>query len=258
MSTVTAVPQRHVEHCMGTVFSIDVRAPGVARTSIEDVLKWLHRVDAMFSTYRHDSQISRLGRGEVDVADCAPEVGEVLARCAELHEETGGYFDANFGGGLDPSGYVKGWAIERASALLAAAGSINHCVNGGGDVQCLGIPSAERDWQVGIAHPLRPGQLIATVTAHNSAVATSGTAERGRHITDPHASGAPNPLASVTVVGRRLATVDAYATAAFAMGARAEEWLAAKGVRALLVGTDGRTAATGPVLPWQPNDDVSG
>jgi thiamine biosynthesis lipoprotein len=244
----TASPSglRHVEHCMGTVFSIDVRTPGADAAVIEEVVTWLHRVDRIFSTYRDTSDISRLGRGDIDIDDCAPEVREVLARCAELRDETDGYFDCRSDGVLDPSGYVKGWAIQRASGLLTAAGAGDHCVNGGGDVQCAGSAGPDRSWQVGIAHPLRPGTTIATVAGSDLAVATSGTAERGRHIIDPHSGERPDRFVGITVVGRRISDVDAYATAAFAMGDGAAAWLTAKGFSALLVRRDGtvvRTAA---------------
>ena len=210
---------------MGTVFSVDVRAPGCDPAAVEDVIRWLHWVDATFSTYRADSQISRLARHEVDVDACAPEVAEILTRCRHLEAETAGYFSAYAGGDLDPSGLVKGWAIQRASEMLRAAGSGNHCVNGGGDVQCAGSPSDGEPWRIGIADPRRPGRLAAVVSGTDIAVATSGTAERGRHIIDPHDGGRPSALAAVTVIGRDLALADAYATAAFAMGDRALDWM---------------------------------
>ena len=233
-------PIRRVEHCMGTVFSIDVRSPGCVPGAVDDVVAWLHQVDATFSTYRADSVISRLARGELSESDCAPEVREILGRCRTLEHDTDGYFSLYAGGTLDPSGLVKGWAIQRASELLTAAGSRNHCVNGGGDVQCTGTRSAEELWRIGIADPLRPGEVAAVVTGGDLAVATSGSAERGNHIVDPHDGSTPTALASVTVVGRELATADAYATAAFAMGPAASSWLdSLDGYRAFVVYRDG-------------------
>ena len=49
-----------VEQCMGTVFSVDVRDPGDWSDAIADVVNWLHDMDGVFSTYRPDSDISRL------------------------------------------------------------------------------------------------------------------------------------------------------------------------------------------------------
>ncbi len=238
--TEIRMPQRHVERCMGTVFSFEVRAPGVDRAVLDSTVGWLHWVDETFSTYRASSQLNRLARGELTLGECAPEVRAVLRRCDELSVETAGYFSARAAGCLDPSGFVKGWAIERASDLLAEGGSSNHCVNGGGDVQCVGSPQPGQTWRVGIAHPLHRGQLVGTAAGHDLAVATSGNAERGNHIIDPHRRASRGELASVTLIGRRLATVDAYATAAFAMGCAAPAWVESlPDLRGLIVFADG-------------------
>jgi len=205
---------------MGTVVSFDVPASA----ELECAVQWLHWVDATFSPYRDDSDVSRFGRGSLALADCAPELAEVLAACAEVSALSGGYFTTSPGGRLDPSGYVKGWAIERAAALLTDAGSTRHTVNGGGDIQCVGDRGPGQPWRVGIAHPLRPGSLAIVVSGQDFAVATSGIAERGPHIVNPHTGQPATGLASITVVGASLAAADAYATAAFAMGSAARDW----------------------------------
>jgi FAD:protein FMN transferase len=233
-STASAIDVRvrHAEHVMGTVVSFDV--PGSARHdgSLDAAIRWLHWVDRVFSPYRADSDVSLLARAEVTVDACVPEMAEVLAACAFVSDLSGGYFTAAPGGQFDPSGYVKGWAVERAAALLSGAGSADHMVNGGGDVQCAGGrgpngDGAREPWRVGIADPLRSGRLALVVGARDCAVATSGTAERGPHIVDPHTGQPASGLASVTIVGPSLALADAYATATFAMGpARAKDWTA--------------------------------
>ena len=223
--TPLPMPQRRVEHCMGTVFTIDVRAPGCDPRVVDQIVQWLHWVDATFSTYRPDSEISRLRRGEIDLRDCTAEVPAILSRCRELEAETAGYFSAYASGSLDPSGLVKGWAIQRACEMLSAAGSTSHCVNGGGDAQCVGAPAADAQWRVGIADPLAAGQIAGIVSGTEIAVATSGTAERGSHILDPRTGARPVEIASVTLIGRELGTTDAYATAAFAMGNDAPAWI---------------------------------
>nr|WP_095875399.1 FAD:protein FMN transferase [Streptomyces sp. TLI_235] len=225
---------------MGTVFSIAVRDPGPDIPAVLDrIAARLHRIDAVFSTYRRDSDISRLDRGELALTDCDPEVPAVLAACREVAAETGGHFTERPGGRLDPSGWVKGWAVEEAARMLRAAGSRQHRVSGGGDVQTAGGP-----WRIGVAHPLRPGRLAAVLGGHDLAVATSGTAERGAHIVDPHTGRPATGLASLTLVGAPgtgIARTDAWATAAFAMGpARALAWAARRpGVEALAVLPDG-------------------
>ena len=246
----TAVePVRRAEECMGTVFSFDVRS-GVAPTAVDAAIAWLHRVDATFSTYRPDSVVSRLSRGELTPDECPPDVRQVLGLVREAAAASDGYFTEAPHGFLDPTGIVKGWAIERASDMLVDAGSTSHVFNGGGDVQLVGGSGAGRPWRVGIAHPLRPRRLVAVVSAVDAAVATSGTAERGRHIVDPHRGVPADGCASTTVVGPRLAWVDACATAAFAKGLdRGLAWIEGlPDVEALAVTPDGRTHHTSGFL----------
>ena len=110
---------------MGTVVSFDVPArAGEPRGdgALGRAVRWLHWVDAAFSPYRDDSDVSRFGRGARPLAGCAPELAEVLEACALISARSGGYFTTTPGGTFDPSGYVKGWAIERAAAILTAAG----------------------------------------------------------------------------------------------------------------------------------------
>jgi thiamine biosynthesis lipoprotein len=218
---------------MGTVVSFDVPAAAVADGSLEAAVGWLHWVDRVFSPYRPDSEVSRLAAGTVTADGCGPEMAEVIEACALIGELSGGYFTAAPWGQFDPTGYVKGWAVERAAALLSAAGSDSHLVNGGGDVQCAGRRPADGQrtvpWRVGVADPFRPGQLALVVEAADCGVATSGTAERGAHIVNPRTGRPADGLASLTVTGPSLARADAFATAAFAMGpALARDWLEAQ------------------------------
>jgi thiamine biosynthesis lipoprotein len=211
---------RHAEPVMGTVVSFDVPVAARHDGSLDDAVKWLHWVDRVFSPYRPDSDVSQLADGVVTVDGCAPEMAEVIEACAFLRELSGGYFTASPWGRFDPSGYVKGWAVERAAAILSAAGSASHLVNGGGDVQCVGgLPgTTPAPWRVGIADPFTRGRLAVVVEAVDCGVATSGTAERGAHIANPRTGGPAEGLASITVTGPSLALADACATAAFAMG----------------------------------------
>ncbi|MFF3454957.1 FAD:protein FMN transferase [Streptomyces sp. NPDC002730] len=212
---------------MGTVFSFVVRSePSLAvHQALTEAVAWLHRVDEVFSPCRADSQISRLGRGELTVGQCDDEVAEVLDLCRAAGRASGGWFTFTPGGRLDPSAMVKGWAVERASQILCEAGARHHCVNGGGDIQARGEAGPGRPWSIGVAHPLQPGELVTAVSGRDLAVATSGSAERGHHIVDPHSGRPATGLASITLVGRNLTEVDAMATAAFAMGDEAREWI---------------------------------
>jgi len=230
---------------MGTVFTVDVRDSGRWNEAIGEVVAWLHHVDAVFSTYKDDSDISRLRRNELTVGDADPDVAVVLALCAEVEEETDGFFTTSTGTELDPTGLVKGWAIERSSNLLRAHGSRNHAVNGGGDIQLAGQATPDQPWSIGISDPRDRSRVLATVGGRDFAIATSGVAERGLHIMNPHTSEPANGLASITVLGPSLTRVDAYATAAFAMGPGALRWIeATPDLEALLVFPDGTSVLT--------------
>lgn len=246
--TVACLAERrtlHIERCMGTVFTIDIRDPGPWGGAVARVVSWLHQVDAVFSTYRADSDISRIRRGELAVEHAHPDVAAVLDLAALIEEETGGYFTAWWDAALDPTGVVKGWAVEEASRLLLLHGSRNHAVNGGGDIQCSGGPAADEPWRIGITDPFDSSHLLSVVTGRDLAVATSGTAERGPHIVDPTTGEPARHLASVTVVGSSLTWVDAYATAAVAMGPDAARWIHhVPGHEALLVAADGEAVPT--------------
>lgn len=230
---------------MGTVFSIDIRDDGEWREAVGAVTSWLHRVDAIFSTYKSDSEVSRIRRGELRAADAAPEVATVLDLCAEVQVASSGAFTAMPDGRLDPTGLVKGWAIERASALLREYGCANHAVNGGGDVQLAGEAALGRPWRVGITDPLDRTRVLTVVAGRDFAVATAGTAERGPHIVDPFTGRPAAALASATVVGPSITRADAYSTAAFVLGPRAVSWAdEIPGYEVLLVRPDGSTSAS--------------
>ena len=238
---VEAPTQRRVESIMGTVVSIDVHEPFVAPEVLDAVVAQLRDVDARFSTYKPGSEISRLARGELAEGDCSPDVRHVLAACDHLAVTTGGAFDARrhrTDGTLDPSGFVKGWALEEAAWLIDSAGGRNYWVNGGGDIVARGEATPGRPWRVGIRHPDQADRVAAVLAIRDRAVATSGSYERGDHIADPRSGGTPAGLRSVTVVGPGLAFTDAYATAIYVMGLPGLEWLDAYPEYAALAITD--------------------
>ncbi|MCW2989696.1 MAG: thiamine biosynthesis protein [Solirubrobacterales bacterium] len=237
-----------VEHIMGMPIEVDLRDASVDAGVLERAFEWLRLVDETFSTYKPGSEISRLGRGEITIADCRPEVDEVLTRCAELREETAGFFSVRAGGVLDPSGLVKGWAVGRAAEVLEAAGARNFSINAGGDIVLRGRPMPDEPWRIGIQHPLERDRVAAVLSGEDIAIATSGEYERGAHVIDPHTGRPPAGLLSATIVGPDLATADAYATAAFAMGADGPAWAAALPGYATLCITAGHEVLTSPGL----------
>jgi len=217
-----------VEHVMGMPIVVDVRDVQGHDGHVDALFAWLRVVDATFSTYREDSDISLLNRGELARDDLEPEVRVVLDRCERLRLETGGYFDASAAepGRVDPSGLVKGWSIERGARILDGFGLSNYAINAAGDIVVRGGALPDRRWRVGIRHPLLPDAVSAVLELTDLAVATSGAYERGDHVLDPFTRRPPSGVLSVTVVGPDLGQADAYATAAFAMGRKGAHWTA--------------------------------
>ncbi|GAA1415735.1 FAD:protein FMN transferase [Catellatospora coxensis] len=228
--------------------SLHLRGPGldsapVGRT-VDAVFALLREADAVFSTYRAGSDVGRINRGELAVADAHPWVAEVSAWCGEARERTGGWFDTWLPGPdgarrWDPSGLVKGWAVERAAELLRH----DFCLNAGGDVVVSAAPG-HPPWRVGVEDPLDPSRLVEMVTLAAGAAATSGTARRGAHIVDPYLGTPTGEVVAVTVVGPSLCWADVYATAVAAKGVSGLDLLAGTGYEGLLIGRDGLVRMT--------------
>jgi len=230
-----------VEQIMGMPIVVDVRDEHVQAQDLDRAFAWLCWVDLTFSTFRPDSEICRIDRGELALSEAHDDVKWVLTRCEALRDETGGYFDARASGRLDPSGLVKGWAVDRAAELLRDADLRNFAVSAGGDMRTVG-PA----WRVGVQHPLQRQSVAAVLEVDDSAVATSAAYARGDHVINPHTGNPPAGVLSVTVVGPELATADAYATAAFAMGRSGPEWTARlSGYEAMTVLADETVLTTG-------------
>jgi thiamine biosynthesis lipoprotein len=223
----------------GTVISLDVR-DAVDETAIDACIAWFARVDDLFSTWRDDTEIMRVARGEIAAEQSDPDVRTVLELCEQMRLESDGAFDISFGARariaprpglapLDPSGLVKGWAVGRAGDLLRASGASTFFINAGGDVLTRGCPADTDGWRLGVQHPWERDRVAAVLRLTDAAVATSGRYERGDHVIDPRSGLPVAGLASVTVVGPDLAIADAYATAAMVLGpAAGMRWLATR------------------------------
>ncbi len=234
-----------VEQIMGMPISLHLRQGAddpASEVAVAAAYGLLRQVDQRFSTYRADSEISQLNRGRLRLADAHPEVREIVRWCAVARRRTGGYFDARLPVGVlppgmslvnaalgrgpsgdgrwfDPSGLVKGWAVQRAAELLTARGVVDFCLNAGGDIAMRCAPG-QAPWRVGVEDPADPSRLLAVLDVTDGAVATSGTGRRGAHINDPHTGRPAVTFSSVTVTGPDLTWADIYATAVAASGRR--------------------------------------
>ena len=211
---------------MGTVVSFSVREARNTTTetvaAVERAQAVLSRADDVFSTWKAESPVSRLRRGEIVLGDAPPEVADVLELCRRVREASDGWFDPwTMPGGVDPTGLVKGWAVERALDELKAAGVPAAMINAGGDIAVYGEPDPGEPWRIGIRDPLDAGRILLTAEIDGpGAVATSGSYERGAHLVDPGTGEPVTDLLAATVIGIDLAFADALATALYVSGGR--------------------------------------
>jgi len=231
-----------VEQVMGMPVSIHLRGEGVdgdeARRAADAAFGILREMDSIFSTYRDDSDLMRLRREQVQVSQCSPLVEESLRLGQQAEVLTRGAFTTLLPTGdgdlaFDPTGLVKGWAVDRASVPLLELEGVSFCINAGGDL----LIGAHRDlatsgpdailWRVGIEDPLDRQRIASTVTLARGAVATSGTAARGAHLYDPVSGELVGRPGSVTVTGPTLLWADIWATALFVGSAATREAFAA-------------------------------
>ncbi|MDQ1248279.1 MAG: FAD:protein transferase [Actinomycetota bacterium] len=234
---------------MGTMASL-MLADGAdldeAQRIASDVLGSL---DERFSSYRSDSEVSRLDAGVLP--ELSRDLRHVLAACDWLDQTSDGVFSMRPDGAdapLDVAGYVKGWAVDRAADGLLAAGIGDFCLGVGGDWRAHGRRGDGRGWTIAILDPLDTTKPRALATLGNAAIATSGRYERGDHLRlPPTARGggtADVTTASFTVVGPRLAWADAFATTAFLKGDDGLAWVAQyAGYFGAIVRTDGSMVA---------------
>ena len=197
---------------MGTVVTIEVHAPFVAESALDDAVAWFHVVDRRFSPFRDDSEVTRVGDGRLPFEAASTDVRAMFTLADDLRTRTGGYFDPRAfraDGRRDPTGVVKGWSVDEAVDRLRLAGAVNLQVIAGGDLVAAGAPEPGRPWRIGIRHPDDATAVAAVLTVRDLAVATSGLYERGAHIVDPHTGDVPRGLRSMTVVGPTLALADA-------------------------------------------------
>jgi thiamine biosynthesis lipoprotein len=214
---------------MGMPISIHIRSADVDSSAVvrgvEEAFDLVREADRLFSTYQHDSEVSRIRRGELDPAHADPLVGQVITLCRQAGELTDGAFTDQLPDDhgvlrFDPTGLVKGWAADRAASRLAELPGASYCLNAGGDVVVGGTIAETGDgpsalWRVGIEDPRDRSRIAEVVELHRGGVATSGTAARGAHLYDPATGTFVDRTGSVTVVGPSLMWADVWATALF-------------------------------------------
>jgi FAD:protein FMN transferase len=208
----------YLEEVMGTVVVFDLHVEStldgeVIDSLVESARAMLHDADDVFSTWKVESAVSRLRRGVATLGDMPDDVVEVLRLCERARELSQGWFNPwAMPGGVDPTGYVKGWAAQRALRVFDHDGIAGAMVNAAGDIATRGRPGVNAPFRIGVTDPGAQGRLACVVDVH-AAIATSGTYERGQHLIDPFTGRSGARASSASVVGPDLGVADALATA---------------------------------------------
>jgi len=292
---------------MGTRVSVELwhEDPAVGRELVDMVLDDYRRIDREMSTYRPDSQISRVNAEAAErpvVVD--RELLSIVGRALELSAASDGAFDItyesvgylyDFRARLRPSdddiaarldaidyrhveldarastirfkapgvrinlgGIAKGYAVERAAALLRERGVRHAVLNAGGDSRVLGDRRG-RPWIIGIRHPRVDGEVVTRLPLVDEAVSTSGDYERyfeddGRryhHILNPRTGEPTEGVVSVTVIGPDATTTDGLSTSVFVLGPAAGLELIERfpGYEAVIVDAEGRLSYSSGLAP---------
>ena len=183
---------------------------------VYEIDKYLQNVEEKFSPFLSESLVSRhtdLGEElQDDFFDI--EYQEVYSRSIIAKKETKGLFNPFFDGKYNPTGFVKGWAIENAFMKYIKPLIDNNiieagAINGAGDIQVGTRLDNNFSWEIGIENPEDKGKIIAKYSIKNGAVATSGLSQKGQHIKSDNIIN----HVQVTVVGTYLSDVDVLATA---------------------------------------------
>ena len=208
---------QRTEHIMGMPIIITTVKP-TDGAALDAIFDYFRQVDARYSTYKPDSEISQINRG-LPRAVWSTEMHDIMRRCELTTQQTQGYFNIERPDGqLDPSGLVKGWAIQQATELLHSKGVDDFSIDAGGDIQVSGNGPTGPEWRMGIRNPFDRTEVVKVIGLRDQGIATSGTAIRGQHIYDPHDNRDLTDIVSLTVIGPTIYDADRFATAAFAMG----------------------------------------
>jgi len=292
---------------MGTEVSVELwhDDPAIGRTLVEKVLDEYRRIDREMSTYRPDSQISRVNAEAAEhPVEVDAELFTLVGRALELSVASGGAFDITYesvgylydfrerrrptdaeiaerldaidyrhvvldegastirfrtpGVRINLGGIAKGYAVERAAAMLREHGVRHAVLNAGGDTRVLGDRRG-RPWIVGIRHPRADGEVVTRLPLVDEAVSTSGDYERffeedGRryhHILNPRTGRPTEGVLSVTVIGPDATTTDGLSTTLFVLGPEAGLELIERfpGYEAVIVDADGTLVYSSGLAP---------
>lgn len=238
---------------MGMPITVEIVDANVKSVALEMVFDYFKYVDNKFSTYKDDSEIMKINRGELKEFEYSDNMKEVLRLSEETRLATNNFFNIKKPTGTyDPSGLVKGWAIQKASNLLHENGYNNFCLEVGGDIQTSGTNNDGNPWSIGIRNPFNTSEIVKVVNNTDKGIATSGNYIRGDHIYNPNNTDATlEDIVSFTVIGPDIYEADRFATAAYAMGRDGIYFIEnMPGFEAYMIDKNGRAIMTNGFLEY--------
>lgn len=204
---------------MGMPVTLMVHDRALSDEQIKKVFAIFTDIDKKYSPYKESSEVSRLAKIPPLKRHYSHELAGILKLAEETKRSTKGYFDVEHNSVFDPSGIVKGWAIQKAADTLSRW-THDFYIEAGGDIQVSGTNEEGSPWHIGVRNPFERSEHVVTVRLEDAAIATSGTAIRGAHIYDPINNSKLTSVVSISVIAPRIVDADRMATAAFAMGER--------------------------------------
>jgi FAD:protein FMN transferase len=126
-------------------------------------------------------------------------------------------------------GIGKGYAAEKAKALLQQRGITSGIVNAAGDLTAWGYQLNGEPWTIGIADPDSMHHPFSSLNITNMAIATSGNyvkyavinGKKYSHTIDPKTGLPVSGIKSVTIIAPNAELADALATPVMVMGIKA-------------------------------------
>lgn len=120
----------------------------------------------------------------------------------------------------------KGYAADKAKALLISNGVPGGIINASGDLTTWGTRETGEKWMVGIANPTDKTDVFSWLPIIESSAATSGNyekyiifnGEKYSHIINPKTGYPTKGVFSVSVFAKKAELCDALATSIFIMG----------------------------------------
>jgi len=147
------------------------------------------------------------------------------------------------------NGIAQGFVTDRVTEMLRDRG-FEHVLVNMGEMRALRGHADGTPWRVGIADPEQPWRSLHRLPLIDRAIATSGAYGmlfdahgRHHHLFDPHTGTSPHYYRSVSVIAPDATTADALSTGLSALAPEAALPVvhAHREVRAILIGTDGKT-----------------